>query len=320
MTECIDAGASRSRSHRRRLTIAAALALAFAAVACASPGPRTGAAAPRGSLLVLLTNDDGYLSPGIRAVREALEAAGHDVVMVAPLENRSGAGSSTTTGGTLELREQGPKTWSVGGTPADSVRVGLDVVLRGRTPDLVVSGANFGQNVGPSTLASGTVGAALTAMQAGIPSIAVSVAIDPEEARAEPRFASTLAAFDDAAALVVRLVRRLDASRADDGSLLPPFASLNLNYPAREASAVAGLAWAAIGRSEGFRFGYERQEGAADTLRVVFRPTNDGESVARADTALLARGYATLTVLDGDLAAPDEVREPVRLRLEGIAP
>ena len=305
----------------RTVRVGVLLALVVALLlGCATRGPGTGIAAPRGSLVVLLTNDDGYLSPGIRAVRVALEAAGHDVTMVAPLENRSGSGSSTTTGGALELREQGPKTWSVGGTPADAVRVGLDVVLRGRTPDLVVSGANFGQNVGPSTLASGTVGAALTAMQAGVPAIAVSVAIDPREARAEPRFASTLAAFDDAAALVARVVKQLDETRPDDGALLPRYTALNINHPARESAALAGIAWAAIGRSEGFVFGYERQDGAPETLRVVFRPTETVESVERADTTLLGEGYVTFTLLDGDVMADRRVGDRLEWRLEPLVP
>jgi len=303
-------------TNRARTLVAVAAVVAFG---CSALGSKPEPTAERAPLSILLTNDDGYQSPGLAAVRKALEADGHAVVVVAPLENRSGSGSSTTTGGTLELREQGPRTWSVGGTPADSVRVGLDFVFRERAPDLVVSGANFGQNVGPSTLASGTIGAALTAMQLGVPSIAVSVAIDPNEMQSEPRFASTLAAFDDAGALVVRVIRRLDASRVD-GALLPEHTALNINYPARAAEQVAGFAWARIGRSDSFRFGYERDGSAADRLKLVFRPTNASESVKRADTTMLERGYATVTLLDGDVSAPEVMREEMKKRLDGLLP
>lgn len=277
-------------------------------------------AAPTAVLRILLTNDDGYQSPGIRAVRFALEAAGHDVTMVAPLENRSGSGSSTTTSGALELREQGPKTWSVGGTPADAVRIGLDVVLADAAPDLVVSGANFGQNIGPSTLTSGTVGAALTAMQAGIPAIAISVQINTREMRTEPRFKSTVAAFPAASALVVRIIDELDRSRSYPAPLLPAYTALNVNYPALLPEAVKGVAWARIGRGHDFHFGYERREGGADNVDIVFRAGAGEEPVARADTTYITSGYATITVVDGDIEAEAAQTELMRDRLGAVAP
>jgi 5'-nucleotidase len=297
---------------------AALCAVLFLAASCSSMGG-AGASAPRGALNILLTNDDGYQSPGIHAVRQALESAGHNVTLVAPLENRSGSGSSTTTAGELELREQGPRTWSVGGTPADAVRVGLEVVLGGVAPDLVISGANFGQNVGPSTLTSGTVGAALTAMQAGIPAIAISVEIKPREVRTEPRFKSTIAAFPDASKLVARIVAELDASRADDGALLPMYTALNVNYPAVPSSELGGVVWAEIGRGHDFHFGYERRKGQ-DNLDVVFRAAERSEPVANADTTLIADGYATITVVDGDIRATDEATERMQERLFEVAP
>jgi 5'-nucleotidase len=270
-------------------------------------------------LRILLTNDDGYLSPGIRAVRAALEGAGHDVTLVAPLENRSGSSSSLTTAGTLGLREQGPRTWSVGGTPADAVRVGLGVVMKGAEPDLVVSGANFGQNIGPATLVSGTVGAALTAMQLGYPSIAISVGIDRSEMRADPRFASTLAAFDDAASFVARTILELQAAPARGGSLLPEHTVLNINYPAREAADVAGVVWANIGRGSHLDFGFERA--GADTVRIAFQGGGSiPETIEDADTTFFDDGYVTLTLLDGDMIAPAALINDVDLRLGDVAP
>ena len=91
----------------------------FTLAGCA--GPRHDAPAP-GALRILLTNDDGYDSPGIVAMRDALAGAGHSVTVVAPQENRSGSSSSSTTAGTLDLVEQRPGVWSVSGTPADAVR------------------------------------------------------------------------------------------------------------------------------------------------------------------------------------------------------
>jgi 5'/3'-nucleotidase SurE len=286
-------------------TLAAVCVILLASTGCITAS-RVEDSAP-GKLRILLTNDDGYLSPGIREVRAALERAGHDVTLVAPLDNRSGSSSSSTTAGTLELREQGPRTWSVGGTPADAVRVGL-----------VVSGANFGQNIGPSTLHSGTVGAALTAMQLGYPAIAISVGIDPSELRSEPRFASTIAAFDDAAAFVARTIEQLQANAGEDGSLLPEHSLLNINYPAREAASVTGVVWANIGRGSSFGFGFEHA--GADTVRIAFRESGSAETIEHADTTLFGAGNITLTLLDGDLRAPSELSDEVDMRLGEIAP
>jgi len=271
-----------------------------------------------GSLRILLTNDDGYDSPGIVAVRRALEGAGHRVTLVAPLANRSGSSSSSTTAGTLDLVEQAPATWSVSGTPADAVRVGLDVVWQGPPPDLVVSGANFGQNIGPATLQSGTVGAALTAMVRGYPAIAISVGIDPAELRSEPRFASTLAAFDDAAAFLARVVSRLNEASSGGRRLLPEHTVLNINYPAREAGAISGVAWARIGRGAEFDFGYERT--GPEQVRVVFGGGGARETVEHADTEAFAAGKITLTLLDGDLIAPEALTKRVHAPLVDIAP
>jgi 5'-nucleotidase len=189
--------------------------------------------------------------------------------------------------------------------------------MQGAPPDVVVSGANFGQNIGPSTLHSGTVGAALTAMQQGHPAIAISVGIDPSQMRAEPRFASTLAAFDDAARFVVRTIADLRAT-AGRGPLLPPHTALNINYPAREAADVSGVAWANIGRGTHFGIGFERA--GTDSVRVVFQEARGEETVDDADTTLFDRGFVTLTLLDGDLAAPARTSQEVGFRLGDVAP
>ena len=96
-----------------------------------------------------------------------------------------------------------PASVRFGGSPADSVLVGLLHILQGETPDIVISGANFGPNLGYAS-SSGTVGAATMAMHVGIPAIAVSVGIDPAEYSATPiPFPSTFGAFDGAAEFTV---------------------------------------------------------------------------------------------------------------------
>lgn len=130
--------------------------------------------------VILLTNDDGIRSPGLWAAAEALDPLGF-VDVVAPREQSSGAGRSLPahSDGKIDLEEVtvNGKPWTVhavGGTPAQAVLHGI-LEISSRKPDLVVSGINYGLNVGTGVTISGTVGAALEASASGIPSLAVSL-------------------------------------------------------------------------------------------------------------------------------------------------
>jgi 5'-nucleotidase len=129
---------------------------------------------------ILLTNDDGILSPGLWAAAEVLAGLGF-VTVVAPREQYSGAGRSlpTNSDGIIETKKvqvngQDWTVYAVGGSPAQAVLHGALEILS-HPPDLVVSGINFGENVGTGITVSGTVGAALEAAGIGIPAIAISL-------------------------------------------------------------------------------------------------------------------------------------------------
>ena len=128
---------------------------------------------------ILLTNDDGIESPGLWAAAEALSCLGY-VTVAAPRDQWSGAGRShpSHTDGRIHLQTLNVhgKEWTVyavGGTPAQTVMYGITEICPKR-PDLVVSGINYGENVGSGTTVSGTVGAALEAAAFGIPALAIS--------------------------------------------------------------------------------------------------------------------------------------------------
>lgn len=142
------------------------------------PGATEPAAAE--PLSILVTNDDGYSAEGIDAVVEALVGAGHEVEVVAPLEQQSGTGGTFTEGAVESQEEEtasGHPALAVAGYPSDSVRVALDELEM--TPDLVVSGINEGQNVGPLVDISGTIGAARAAVARGVPALALSASTGP---------------------------------------------------------------------------------------------------------------------------------------------
>lgn len=283
-------------------------------------------AACTGPLDVLLTNDDGWQAPGLQAARSALIAAGHHVTVVAPATDQSGRGGAVTTGGTLRINREvagdNPE-WSVAGTPVDSVRVGLDLILDD-APDVVVSGSNFGENVARGIASgSGTVAAAYAATNnaaGSIPAIDISVAMNLAEATATPRFKSTLAAFPEAGRFVVDLLAELQDD-CSGGRLLPAYQQLHVNYPALPADQIAGTEVTSLATVSALDLSYADPVGAIPAgggdIRVGFSvpdPTTlDGEGKA------LRAGKIAIVVLDGDMAAPTEDVAVVRHRL-GVTP
>lgn len=129
---------------------------------------------------ILLTNDDGIQSPGLWSAAEALASLGY-VTVAAPREQSSGMGRSlpnTSTGiiqrETLTVHGQPWTVYAVAGSPAQAVLHGILEIMPTR-PDLVVSGINYGENIGTGVTISGTVGAAMEAAAVGIPALAVSL-------------------------------------------------------------------------------------------------------------------------------------------------
>ena len=266
-------------------------------------------------LNILLTNDDGYDTPGIKAVHEALIAAGHDVTLVAPLQNQSGSGMRVSTQGTLDYKEHSQGVWSVDGSPADSVLVGLLHIMQGEAPDIVVSGANFGPNLGYAN-SSGTVGAATMAMYVGIPAVAVSVGVNPAEYSATPiPFPSTLGAFEGAAEFTAKLIRNLQDAQEESGSLLPEKMILNVNYPAVIPEALKGVRLLEATWDAGVRIAYD-ETGEAGQLAVQLQLLDpEASEGGDADWASLSRGYITISVLDGNTDAGETLRNAISSRL-----
>ncbi len=127
--------------------------------------------------LILVTNDDGILAPGIRALIEAVAPLG-EVLVVAPDSPQSGQGHAITIETPIQLSpaniRDGVEAYECTGTPVDCVKLATNVLLKGRKPDLCVSGINHGSNASINILYSGTMSAAMEASLEGIPSIGFS--------------------------------------------------------------------------------------------------------------------------------------------------
>ncbi len=108
--------------------------------------------------LILLSNDDGYDSPGIRILKDGLKDLGR-VVISAPLREMSASSHSITLRREIKVEEVEPDVFAVSGTPADSVLIAIYGILE-RMPDIIISGINDGHNLGEDVFYSGTVAAA----------------------------------------------------------------------------------------------------------------------------------------------------------------
>ncbi|MGH9019013.1 MAG: 5'/3'-nucleotidase SurE [Acidimicrobiales bacterium] len=250
---------------------------------------------------ILVTNDDGVRAPGIAALAAVAAATDHEVVVVAPMIDYSGAGAAvgpvhSRDGVDYETYEMdgvvGVPTYAVDGPPA------LAVILAcvggfGPRPDVVLCGINQGANVGRSVMHSGTVGAALTAAHFGLRCLAVSVRWGPDPVP-----------WSTPAALAGSLIPVLAGA--------PAGATLNLNVPDVDLVAVRGVRRGRLSRGGTIRSavhtagdGFDHPHvalppGPSGTLRLdLTAPGQTAPAAPDTDTGLVSRDYASLTPLVG---------------------
>jgi 5'-nucleotidase len=181
---------------------------------------------------ILISNDDGIASPGIRVLERIARDLSDDVWVVAPEQEQSGASHSLTTRHPLRLREVAQRRFAVDGTPTDCVLIAVKRLLRDRPPDLVLSGINAGSNVGEDLTYSGTVAAAMEATLLGIPAMALSQ--DYRTGLDIP--------WQTGEAFAPEAIRRLLCLKWPDSTLF------NINFPAVSPGEAAGFAITSQGR------------------------------------------------------------------------
>ncbi len=125
---------------------------------------------------ILVTNDDGYTSEGIQILADALDVLG-EVWVVAPDSEQSAVSHALTLDRPLRVKRLGEHRMAVDGTPTDCVAIAISKLMKGRPPDLVVSGINFGFNMGADVHYSGTVSAAFEGVILGVPAMAISLGV-----------------------------------------------------------------------------------------------------------------------------------------------
>lgn len=234
---------------------------------------------------ILITNDDGIDSPGIRALVDSLYGE-HELVVVAPSGNRSGVSHAITADEaiTIERRyESSVPSYACSGTPADCVFLGATELAS--RPELVISGINHGPNLADDVNYSGTVAGAVEASLLGIPALAVSLASNHEEPFAR-RY------WESAAEIVHRCISQAYENLRDTECYW------NLNVPNLPLEQVAGIAVTRLGRKRicGRIVGQEH-DGATRYYRAWESPFATDRETLGTDIGAVHAGYASLTPL-----------------------
>jgi 5'-nucleotidase len=219
--------------------------------------------------------------------------------MVAPSGEQSATSMSTTTRRNIALQDLGDGSWHLDAQPADTVMVALRHLLSDDPPHLVLSGINFGPNLGVGLHASGTVGAAVTALLNGYPAIAVSAGVLFEEARqSPPTFPSTHRALKPAAEFTCSVIESLRSSLTPGGPLLPPGTLLNINYPALPREAIKGVVYPEVSSGHMIELGYRRCENTGDVMPRYYAGVNpDMPHEEEGDVRAHMEGYITVSLV-----------------------
>ncbi len=238
---------------------------------------------------ILVSNDDGYRAPGIIALAEAL-AVDHQISIVAPERNCSGASNSLTLERGLRVCQVAENSYYVDGTPTDTVHLAITGVLKSE-PDMVVSGINAGANMGDDVLYSGTVAAAMEGRHLGLPAIAVSLnSFTPQY-------------FETAAKAVVQLLKNLSEASFATNTIL------NVNVPDIPWAEIKGFKATRLGnrhKSEGVII---QDDPRGDPMYWVGPPGAAQDAGEGTDFHAVSENYVSITPLQIDLTRYDSLGE-----------
>ncbi len=235
---------------------------------------------------ILVTNDDGVHSEGIKALADALRRLG-DVTVVAPIQEASAIGHALTLRRPLRIDAVAPNVFAVDGTPTDCVNIAITHVLKDK-PDLIVSGINKGWNLGDDVTYSGTVSGALEGALLSIPSIAVSA----QRVRDETEFGSSA----EAAAVIAAAVLERG---------LPKFTLLNINVPRGQHRGFKATVQA---KRNHITVVSERMDPRHKPYYWIEEGENEWEPHDRSDYQAVRDGFVSITPLQPDMTAYDALK------------
>jgi len=237
---------------------------------------------------ILLSNDDGYQAPGLRILAETL-SENHDISVVAPDRDRSGASNSLTLERPLRAHVSDNGFYYVDGTPTDCVHLAITGLLESE-PDMVISGINTGANMGDDVLYSGTVAAAMEGRFLGLPAIAVSLT------SFEPRY------FETAARAVANIVKRLQAEPLKKDSIL------NINVPNLPEDEIQGIRATRLGNRHMSEGVITQTDPRGEPMYWVGPPGKAQDAGEGTDFYAVEHDFISITPLQIDLTRYDSLQ------------
>ncbi|MCI0598361.1 MAG: 5'/3'-nucleotidase SurE [Beijerinckiaceae bacterium] len=237
---------------------------------------------------ILITNDDGIHAPGLAVMERIAKTLSDDIFVVAPEHDQSGVAHSLTINDPLRLRKISERHFAVKGTPTDCVIMGVQKLLEGARPNLVLCGVNNGHNVADDVTYSGTVAGAMEAASLGLPAFALSQAYGP--IGREESF------WDCAETHAPGLIRQILAAE------VPKNVVININFPACPPAAVKGVAVSVQGRRDAQASVIdERADGRGIPYYWISFSRGDSTPAHGTDLAALAGNNVSVTPLRLDL-------------------
>lgn len=233
------------------------------------------------NMRILLSNDDGYLAPGIAILAKTL-AGRAEISVVAPERDKSGASNSLTLTTPLRVRTADNGFYFIDGTPTDCVHLAITGLLE-EEPDMVISGVNRGANMGDDVLYSGTVAAAMEGRFLGLPAIAVSLAGHAGKH------------FDTASRVVLNMLDRLAQAP------LPADTILNINVPDVAFEDLAGIEATRLGHRHKAEPVVRAEDPRGEPIYWVGPPGAEADAGPGTDFHAVRNGFVSVTPLHVDL-------------------
>lgn len=231
--------------------------------------------------LILISNDDGVRSQGIRRLAKKLKGIGR-VVIVAPDQERSAASHALTLHRPLRIKKISKDIYAVDGTPTDCINLGINEILKQR-PDIIISGINHGGNLGDDVHYSGTVSAAVEGGIMGVPSVAVSIA------------GRERLYFDVACNFTLKLVRKILTKGMPKGVIL------NVNVPNLTSSSIKGYEWTLVGKRNYGNIIVEKFDPRGKKYYWIGGEEAGFDDIPNTDCKAVAEGRISITPLRVDM-------------------
>ena len=254
-------------------------------------------------MTILLSNDDGVRAPGLIALAKVLSAVA-ELHVIAPSYDRSGVSNCLTLDRPLQVERLDEQTIGVNGTPTDCIHLGTSGIYFPE-PDRVISGINYGANMGDDVLYSGTVAAAMEGRFLKQPAIAISlVTSKPKEIEVD---------FNPAAGIFLELMKFLESLS------LPEATVLNINIPDLPPGKIKGLKFTTLGRRLKSENPVRTENPRGKTVFWIGKAGGPVEDTPGTDFHEVANGYISITPIHADMTHTKVLKELNAISTEKVA-